>query len=159
MEHGLEERAVRAICGLDNLVFWHRTPSQIDFHINGAINHFPDCSARVAWCCWRLKGGGRDNSDLAAKLQLGRTWASEAGAHYHYSMVFEKLGIQGVLRLDELAANFRFVAIKEWLDHNSGTNVQCDRLRWDIANITLAKLNTTFSIRNKAGTTCLAQFC
>ncbi|MEW5993078.1 MAG: DEAD/DEAH box helicase family protein [Candidatus Zixiibacteriota bacterium] len=108
--NGLEERAIRAICGLDNLVFWHRNPSQIGFRINGAINHFPDFilllhSGRVVLL--ETKGGDRDNSDSTAKLELGRTWASEAGPQYRYFMVFEENGIPGALRLDELAANLR----------------------------------------------------
>ncbi|HLO77228.1 MAG TPA: DEAD/DEAH box helicase family protein [Magnetospirillum sp.] len=108
--NGFEDHAIRAICGLDNVVFWHRNPVRTGFRINGAVNHYPDFilllrSGRVV--VLETKGDDRDNSDSATKLALGRDWAAQAGANFRYFMVFETRDLPGALRLDDFVRDLR----------------------------------------------------
>jgi len=108
--NGFEDQAIRAICGLDNMVFWHRNPVRAGFRINGAVNHYPDfilllSSGRVV--VLETKGDDRDNSDSATKLALGRDWAAQAGSNFRYFMVFETRDLPGALRLDDFVRDLR----------------------------------------------------
>lgn len=108
--NGFEDQAIRAICGLDNVVFWHRNPVRTGFRINGAVNHYPDFilllrSGRVV--VLETKGDDRDNSDSAVKLALGRDWAAQAGSNFRYFMVFETRDVAGALRLEDFVRDLR----------------------------------------------------
>lgn len=108
--NGFEDQAIRTLCGLDNLLFWHRNPVRSGFRINGAVNHYPDFilllrSGRVV--VLETKGDDRDNSDSATKLALGRDWAAKAGEMFHYFMVFESRDLPGASRLDDFVRDLR----------------------------------------------------
>ncbi|MBI2240638.1 MAG: DEAD/DEAH box helicase family protein [Magnetospirillum gryphiswaldense] len=108
--NGFEDQAIRTICGLDNLLFWHRNPVRSGFRINGAVNHYPDFilllrSGRVV--VLETKGDDRDNSDSATKLALGHDWAAKAGEMFHYFMVFETRDLPGASRLDDFVRDLR----------------------------------------------------
>jgi type III restriction enzyme len=108
--NGFEDQAIRALCSLDNLVFWHRNPVRTGFRINGAVNHYPDFilllrSGRVV--VLETKGDDRDNSDSATKLALGRDWAAQAGPNFHYFMAFETRNLPGASRLDTFVQDLR----------------------------------------------------
>jgi type III restriction enzyme len=47
------------------------------------------------------KGSDRDNSDSAAKLRLGKSWARLSGSNYSYMMVFDKNAIDGAYNLEK----------------------------------------------------------
>ncbi|WP_394375150.1 DEAD/DEAH box helicase [Stutzerimonas frequens] len=90
--NGLEERMAEFLADCENLRWWHRNPSGRGFCLNGPINHYPDFILRLRSgmiVLLETKGGDRDNSDSAAKIELGRLWEQCAGRDYRYLMVFE----------------------------------------------------------------------
>ncbi|HAB64836.1 MAG TPA: hypothetical protein DCE49_11760, partial [Pseudomonas sp.] len=90
--NGLEERMADFLADCENLRWWHRNPSGRGFCLNGPINHYPDFILRLRSgmiVLLETKGGDRDNSDSAAKIELGRLWEQCAGRDYRYLMVFE----------------------------------------------------------------------
>ncbi|CAG1023248.1 hypothetical protein MTYM_02301 [Methylococcales bacterium] len=42
-----------------------------------------------------IKGDDRDNTDSAAKIELGRKWREQAGDAYRYMMVFDQNPMEG----------------------------------------------------------------
>lgn len=98
--NGLEERMAEFLMDCDNVRWWHRNPSSKGFAINGAINHYPDfivCLRSGVILLLETKGGDRDNSDSAAKIELGRHWEAQAGRGYRYRMVFESAPAEGAI--------------------------------------------------------------
>lgn len=98
--NGLEERMAEFLMDCDNVRWWHRNPSGKGFALNGAINHYPDfivCLRSGVILLLETKGGDRDNSDSAAKIELGRHWEAQAGRGYRYRMVFEEAPPEGAI--------------------------------------------------------------
>ncbi len=90
--NGLEERMADFLADCENLRWWHRNPSGRGFCLNGPINHYPDFILRLRSgmiVLLETKGGDRDNSDSAAKIELGQLWEKCAGRDHRYLMVFE----------------------------------------------------------------------
>ena len=101
-----EHRVISAIANLDNVLFWHRNLERgHGLCINGFVNHYPDFivvmkSGRVLVV--ETKGDDRDNSDSRRKLDLGKTWANQAGEKYRYYMVFDKVKMDDACTVTEL---------------------------------------------------------
>lgn len=90
--NGLEERMSDFLADCANVRWWHRNQSGKGFALNGAIKHYPDfilCLQSGVIVLLETKGGDRDNSDSAAKIELGQQWEAAAGRAYRYRMVFE----------------------------------------------------------------------
>lgn len=103
--NGFEERVIRKVSELDNVLFWHRNPERTGFGINGFINHYPDFIVRLkngVVVLIETKGDDRDNSDSRNKIELGKAWESKAGDMYHYYMVFDNKKVDGALTMAEL---------------------------------------------------------
>ncbi|MDQ2772966.1 MAG: hypothetical protein M3Y54_20975 [Bacteroidota bacterium] len=73
------------------------------FRLNGPLaNHYPDFVAHTArgnTLLIETKGDHLNNDDSAYKRRLGAAWATAAGRHYKYYMVFDKLEVAGSQRL------------------------------------------------------------
>lgn len=68
--------------------------------LNGALNHYPDfivCLQSGVIVLLETKGSDRDNSDSAAKIELGSLWEAQAGRKYRYRMVFETDPLDGAI--------------------------------------------------------------
>lgn len=103
--NGFEERVIRKVSELDNVLFWHRNPERTGFGINGFINHYPDFIVRLkngVVVLIETKGDDRDNSDSRNKIELGKAWENKAGDIYHYYMVFDNKKVDGALTMAEL---------------------------------------------------------
>lgn len=104
----LEERVIRGVASLDNVLWWHRNRERKDFCINGFINHFPDFLVMMKSGVLLLvetKGDDRDNSDSRRKLDLGKVWEAKAGSDkFGYFMVFDKKPMEGALSVDQFMA-------------------------------------------------------
>lgn len=101
-----ERKAIDAIVGLDNVLWWHRIIDRKGFRINGFINHYADFMVRTKrgnLVLVEVKGDYLDGDDSKTKLKLGRTWAACAGSPYKYFMVFtdKKLNQDGAYTIDE----------------------------------------------------------
>jgi len=99
-----EMRLINDVANLPNVVWWHKNIEKRGFCINGFINHYPDFLVRLE--SGRLvilegKGDDRDNSDSAAKLRLGKSWAAKAGETFRFLMVFDNNKIEGAYTLLE----------------------------------------------------------
>ena len=103
--NGFEERVIRKVSELDNVLFWHRNPERTGFGINGFINHYPDFIVRLkngVVVLIETKGDDRDNSDSRNKIELGKAWENKAGDMYHYYMVFDNKRVDDALTMAEL---------------------------------------------------------
>lgn len=103
--NGFEERVIRKVSELDNVLFWHRNPERTGFGINGFINHYPDFIVRLkngVVVLIETKGDDRDNSDSRNKIELGKAWENKAGDMYHYYMVFDNKKVDDALTMAEL---------------------------------------------------------
>ena len=98
--NGLEERMSDFLADCANVRWWHRNQSGKGFALNGPIKHYPDfilCLQSGVIVLLETKGGDRDNSDSAAKIELGQQWEAAAGRNYRYRMVFETTPPSGAL--------------------------------------------------------------
>lgn len=98
--NGLEERMADFLMACDNVRWWHRNLANKGFVLNGALNHYPDfivCLHSGVILLLETKGGDRDNSDSAAKIELGSLWEAQAGRNYRYRMVFETAPLDGAV--------------------------------------------------------------
>lgn len=102
--NGAENQFIDDLANMENVLWWHRNVSKGktvgdgDFHLNGAINHYPDFiikthTGRIVLV--EIKGDDRDNTDSAAKIELGRKWREQAGDAYRYMMVFDQNPLDG----------------------------------------------------------------
>lgn len=102
--NGPENQFIDDLANMENLLWWHRnlakgkTVGVGDFYLNGAIKHYPDFiiktrSGRIVLV--EIKGDDRDNTDSAAKIELGRKWREQAGDSYRYMMVFDQNPLEG----------------------------------------------------------------
>ena len=101
-----EQRVLMDVASFDNVLFWHRNLEKgKGFAINGfKSNHYPDfiiltTSGKIILL--ETKGDHLDNSNSAAKVRLGNTWATQAGPNFRYYMVFEKNAIEGAYTLEQ----------------------------------------------------------
>ena len=88
----LERKVLTQMIATESVEWWHRNPERTGFYINGAINHYPDFIVRTISgkiLLVETKGAMLKNDDSKIKLELGKTWAIEAGKSYRYYMVFE----------------------------------------------------------------------
>jgi type III restriction enzyme len=104
--NGLEQQFILEIASFENIAFWHRNLGRgKGFSLNGyKSNHYPDFilvtkSNKVIVV--ETKGSDRDNSDSAAKLRLGKSWARLSGSNYNYMMVFDKNAIEGAYNIEK----------------------------------------------------------
>jgi len=99
-----EAEFIQELANMENVLWWHRNVSKgktvgdADFYLNGAINHYPDFivktrNGRIVLV--ETKGDDRDNTDSAAKIELGRKWREQAGDAYRYMMVFDQNPMDG----------------------------------------------------------------
>lgn len=98
--NGLEERMADFLMDCDNVRWWHRNLVNKGFVLNGALNHYPDfivCLKSGVIVLLETKGSDRDNSDSAAKIELGSLWEARAGIKYRYRMVFETDPLDGAI--------------------------------------------------------------
>nr|WP_286948128.1 DEAD/DEAH box helicase family protein [Pseudomonas sp. UBA6718] len=98
--NGLEERMADFLIDCNNVRWWHRNQSNKGFALNGPIKHYPDFIVRLQsgmTVLLETKGGDRDNSDSAAKIELGQQWEAHAGRTFRYRMVFESNPPAGAL--------------------------------------------------------------
>ncbi|MCX7111224.1 MAG: DEAD/DEAH box helicase family protein [Proteobacteria bacterium] len=102
--NGLENQFIDDLANMENVLWWHRNMSKGktvgdgDFYLNGAINHYPDFIIKTRKGRIVLvenKGDDRDNTDSAAKIELGRRWEAKAGDVYRYMMVFDQNRLDG----------------------------------------------------------------
>ena len=103
--NGFEEKVIRKVSELENVLFWHRNPERSGFCINGFINHYPDFIVRLkngVVVLIETKGDDRDNSDSKNKIELGKAWENKAGDMYHYYMVFDNNKLDGALTVGDL---------------------------------------------------------
>jgi len=110
--NGFEERVIRKVSELDNVLFWHRNPERTGFGINGFINHYPDFIVRLkngVVVLIETKGDDRDNSDSRNKIELGKAWESKAGDNYHYYMVFDNRKVEDALTLADLIERIKLL--------------------------------------------------
>ena len=108
--NGFEYEVINAVANLDNVLFWHRNPSRTGFCINGYMNHYSGFLGGVENGVTgprEREGGGRDDADSRAKVELGRTWANKAGEQYRYFMVFEKQQMDGAVTIKGLLQRLR----------------------------------------------------
>ncbi|GHV73515.1 type III restriction endonuclease [Spirochaetia bacterium] len=97
-----EHSVINAVSNLPTIRFWHRNIERKGFCLNGWINHYPDFivyTQKGNLILLETKGDDRDNSDSAAKLDLGKKWAAAAGNKYKYFMVFENQEMAGAYKL------------------------------------------------------------
>jgi type III restriction enzyme len=104
--NGFEERFISEVANFENIAFWHRNLGRgKGFALNGfKSNHYADfilVTKTNKVILVETKGSDRDNSDSAAKLRLGKSWANIAGQNYRYLMVFERNAILGAYVVDE----------------------------------------------------------
>lgn len=102
----LEEEAIKAIAGLDNIKWWHRIRDRKGFCLNGFINHYPDFMVMTHsgnLVLVETKGDYLDNSDSKRKLELGRAWQNATNARFKYFMVFKDrdVNLEGAYQLGE----------------------------------------------------------
>lgn len=105
--NNFEYRVIQKVADLDNVLFWHRNLEMKGFCINGYINHYPDfivVTKKGIIIMLETKGDDRQNPDSAAKLKLGKTWASTAGPKYRYFMVFDNKPLPGAHSLNDFIA-------------------------------------------------------
>ena len=99
-----ENEFIQQLANMENVLWWHRNLAkgkavgEADFYLNGAINHYPDFiiktrNGRIVLV--ENKGDDRDNTDSAAKMELGRKWREQAGDAYRYMMVFDQNPMDG----------------------------------------------------------------
>ena len=99
-----EKKVIDKIANLDNVLTWTKNPEKKGFCINGFINHYPDFvvilkTGKIALI--ETKGDFLDNTDSAAKIELGRKWADKAGNNFKYFMIFDKGSLDGAYNLEE----------------------------------------------------------
>jgi type III restriction enzyme len=104
--NAFEHRVILGIASLENIVFWHRNLERgKGFAINGfKSNHYPDfllLTRAGNLIVPETKGDHLDNSNSAAKIRLGATWANQAGPGFKYFMVFEKNNLDGAYTLEQ----------------------------------------------------------
>lgn len=104
--NSLEQQFILGISSFENISFWHRNLGRgKGFALNGfKSNHYPDfivVTKTNKIILVETKGSDRDNSDSAAKLRLGKAWATLAGSNYTYMMVFDKNAIDGAYVMDK----------------------------------------------------------
>lgn len=104
--NGLEQQFILEISSFENIAFWHRNLGRgKGFALNGyKSNHYPDfilVTKTNKVIVVETKGSDRDNSDSAAKLRLGKSWARLSGSNYRYMMVFDKNAIDGAYNLEK----------------------------------------------------------
>lgn len=104
--NAFEHRVILGIASLENIVFWHRNLERgKGFAINGfKSNHYPDfllLTRAGNLIVLETKGDHLDNSNSAAKIRLGATWANQAGPGFKYFMVFEKNNLDGAYTLEQ----------------------------------------------------------
>jgi type III restriction enzyme len=108
--NGPERELMQLLADADNVQWWTRNPPNAlaGFRLNGPLaNHYPDFIAHTASGKTLLiesKGDDRNNEDSAYKRRLGRAWATAAGPHYRYYMVFDKLAVAEAERLGTFGA-------------------------------------------------------
>ena len=107
-----ENNMITALLENNNVVFWHRNRKNVEFCINGFINHYPDYiiyleSGRVIMV--ETKGDFLDGGDSKQKIGLGNKWADKAGDKYRYFMVFEDKKIEGAITVKELLNNIKYL--------------------------------------------------
>lgn len=93
----LEQEAITAIAGLENVKWWHRIKDRRGFCLNGFINHYPDFMVMThsgTLVLVETKGDHLDNSDSKRKLALGRAWQNATDNHYKYFMVYKDRDLQ-----------------------------------------------------------------
>jgi type III restriction enzyme len=104
--NGLEQQFILEIASFENIAFWHRNLGRgKGFSLNGyKSNHYPDfilVTKTNKVIVVETKGSDRDNSDSAAKLRLGKSWARLSGSNFNYMMVFDKNAIDGAYNLEK----------------------------------------------------------
>ena len=93
----LEQEAISAIAGLDNVKWWHRIKDRKGFCLNGFINHYPDFMVMThsgTLVLIETKGDYLDNTDSKRKLELGRAWQNSTNNHFKYFMVYKDRDVQ-----------------------------------------------------------------
>ena len=104
--NNFEHRVILGIANLENIVFWLRNLERgKGFSINGfKSSHYPDfilLTSSGNLILLETKGDHLDNSNSAAKIRLGHTWAEKAGQQFKYFMVFDKNSLEGAYMLEE----------------------------------------------------------
>lgn len=104
--NGLERAVISQVTSC-NIVWWHRIMERGpgEFYINGFIHEYPDfmiLTQKGNLVLLETKGNDRDNLNSEDKLYLGSQWASKAGEHFQYFMVFDKNDpMEGALSIDD----------------------------------------------------------
>jgi type III restriction enzyme len=107
--NGFEESIINEIGNMPSIAFWTRNIEKRGFRINGFINHYPDFiiqSKSGKTIVLETKG---DHLDAEKKIRLGNVWASKAGNHFRYFMVYERRIVNGAYRLDEFFKLIRVI--------------------------------------------------
>ena len=96
--NAFEQSLIEEVCGMDNILWWHRNgENQYDKNawcINGFLNHSPDFSVRTKkghLVAVETKGEQLGNEDNFAKARLGYLLDThDNNDMFSYFMVFEK---------------------------------------------------------------------
>lgn len=96
-----EERVINEIGNMQNIAFWTRNIERKGFRINGFINHYPDFIIHTKSNKTILLETKGDHLDAEQKIRLGELWASKAGPHYKYFMVYEKRQVPRAYKFED----------------------------------------------------------
>lgn len=96
--NGFEKSFIDDVCGMDNILWWHRNGENANdknaYCINGFVNHYPDfiiCTKNRHIVAVETKGEHLNNPDQLAKARLGKMLDDNDNNNmFSYFMVFEK---------------------------------------------------------------------
>jgi type III restriction enzyme len=99
--NGFEERVINEIGNMPRIAFWTRNIERRGFRINGFVNHYPDFIIHTKSGKTILLETKGDHLDAEQKIRIGKLWASKAGNHFRYFMVYEKRTVEDAYMLEE----------------------------------------------------------
>lgn len=96
--NSFETKIIEEVCGMDNILWWHRNSDNPHdknaYCINGFVNHYPDfiiCTKNKHIIAVETKGEHLNNPDQLAKARLGKLLDdNDNNPLFSYFMVFEK---------------------------------------------------------------------
>lgn len=104
--NNLEYKVITEVASLENVKWWHRNTQNIEFNLNGFINHYPDFivltnSGKIVLI--ETKGDFLANDDSIQKLEIGRAWQNQLDEKHRYYMVFEskEMRFEGAYQFDD----------------------------------------------------------
>jgi type III restriction enzyme len=99
--NSFEERVINEIGNMQNIAFWTRNIERKGFRINGFVNHYPDFIIQTKSGKTVVLETKGDHLDAEQKIRLGNSWASKAGNHFRFFMVYERRTVDGAYKLED----------------------------------------------------------